>query len=157
MVLQIQRSETLELTILVRGLATFLTIPVLKVFESSGRLDVFGFPVRLLQFLLSKMKMSVRLVLHFRWSSKVLARWIVVQPPRLGGLKVQRLRSPRLMKMVHESQMLILIVASHSIWEIVHRQKPRQLTVFFGSLRTCSLINQNRLHGYSQAHRCVAN
>ena len=36
----------------------------------------------------------------------------------------------------------------HSIWEMVHRQKPRQLLMILESLRTCSVINQNRLHWF---------
>ena len=79
----------------------------------------------------------------------------VVQPSHLGALKVQRLCSPRFMKMIHESQMLILVVAGLSILEMVLRQRllhcpdsqfEMWLLVVLGSLRTCSLINQNRLH-----------
>ena len=74
--------------------------------------------------------------------------------PRLEVSKVQ-ICSPRVMSMIHDSQMLILVVAGHGIWETVLRQRPPQcpdnqfevrLLAILGSLCTVSQTNQNQLH-----------
>ena len=64
MVLQIRKSETLELTPMVRGLAIFLTIPVLNIVRISWTTRCVWIFCEVLQLLLSKMRMSVRLMLQ---------------------------------------------------------------------------------------------
>ena len=58
-----------------------------------------------LRLILSKKRMSLKLMLHFLVGPKVLVCWIVVQPPRWDASKMQSSGSPTLMKMIHESPM----------------------------------------------------
>ena len=131
MVLQIQRSETLELTILVRGLATFLTIPVLKVFESSGRLDVFWIScaVAAISPVQDEDECEARAAFPVEFEGfGALDCGATTSFGRVEGAEAS-------FSKINENGTRIPDVdpyrASHSIWEIVHRQKPRQLTVFF--------------------------
>ena len=73
----------------------------------------------------------------------------------LVALRVQRLCSPRVVKMIPEFQRLIRLVVDHSILEMVLYQRPHpcpdsqsemMLLVTSGSLCNCSWISRNRLH-----------
>ena len=58
----------------------------------------------------------MKLMLQFWWSPKVVVCFVALQPPRLEASKVQRLCSPRLLTMIQDSQMMILVVADHTIF-----------------------------------------
>ena len=83
MALRVRRNEILELTDMVRGLATILTILVKRVHQTYFR----WIPCAVLRCLLFKV-MSVKLMLHFWWNLKVSVFWTVVQPLLLEALRL---------------------------------------------------------------------
>ena len=117
-----RRSDILEPTPMVREPAAILTVLVMKSVDISRvtlRITLttrfMWIPSVVLRFLLSKTTMSVKLMLHFWWNLKVSVFGFLV------ALTVLRLCSPRVMKMIHEFQMLIRLVVDRSILEMVLR------------------------------------
>ena len=124
MVPQNRRSDILEPTPVVREPAAILTVLVMKSVDISRvtlRITLatrfMWIPSVVLRFLLSKTTMSVKLMLHFWWNLKVSVFGFLV------ALRVLRLCSPRVMKMIHAFQMLIRLVVDRSILEMVLRQR----------------------------------
>ena len=71
---RIRRNETLEPTHMVRGLATIVTILVMKCVPQTRSFQVDPL-------------CGAAVVLHFWWNVKVTVFWTVVQPPRLVALR----------------------------------------------------------------------
>ena len=92
--------------------------------------------------------MSGKLMLRFWWNVKVSEFWTVVQPLLLVALRVLRLCSPRVTKMIHEFQMLIRVVVDDSTLEMVLHQRLHPCPD--SQFEMMLLVTSDAGHGFSQ-------